>query len=77
MGAGASLHNNNNNNHHLLENVKNMDAKELAKFARKNKINTFVRETIKLNDIDGKTAIELDDDIIQDNCHSNKYRYDM
>ena len=66
MGAGASLHNNNNNNHHLLENVKNMDAKELAKFARKNKINTFVRETIKLNDIDGKTAIELDDDIIQD-----------
>ena len=66
MGAGASLHNNNNNNHHLLENVKNMDAKELSKFARKNKINTFVRETIKLNDIDGKTAIELDDDIIQD-----------
>ena len=74
MGAGASLHNNNNNNHHLLENVKNMDAKELSKFARKNKINTFVRETIKLNDIDGKTAIELDDDIIQDDKNGKHFK---
>ena len=60
MGAAASLHNN------LEAHVKNMDAKELARFARENKINTYVTETIKLHDIDGNTAIALENDDLGD-----------
>ena len=43
-----------------------MDAKELARFARENKINTYVTETIKLLDIDSNTAIALENDDLGD-----------
>ena len=66
MGAAASLHSN------LEAHVKNMDAKELARFARENKINTYVTETIKLHDIDGNTAIALENDDLGDMAPNSK-----
>ena len=49
-----------------------MDAKELARFARENKINTYVTETIKLHDIDGNTAIALEIDDLGDMAPNSK-----
>ena len=66
MGAAASLHNN------LEAHVKNMDAKELARFARENKINTYVTEIIKFHDIDGNTAMALENDDLGDMAPKSK-----
>ena len=48
---------------HLEAHVKHVRVKELARFARENKINTYVTETIKLHDIDGNTAMMKNDDL--------------
>ena len=55
MGAGASL-----------ESIQDLNTKRLAQLAVDHECPSIVKKTIEENEIDGPTALELNDDIVVD-----------